>query len=415
MRPRDTLTPEQEQELEAIDRALAGEPVEFELRELEELVLDIRATAPEMTPAFAARLEHEVSEGFPTPREPPALVRRPGRRWLLLPAVGSLTAVLVALVVVFGSGGGDGVPQNASAPPPTEEASPAAGAVVADEAASPADSESSSSGSGGSTANRPAAPPPPPPDAPAPAASSSARLKAAPSVGPAQSPRRVVRNASISIETAEGDFERATDAVNAVVARFRGIVASSQIGAGDASSGEATFDLRIPTDRLDAALAVLAKLGHVTERTQGLQDITSSFESARDRLTDARAERRGLLRALERATTQAQIDSLKAQLRSVGGRINGLKGQLASLERRADLATVSLTVRGTGERTETGTGGNWTPGDAAGDALRVLEVLAGVMLIALAILVPAGLLGAAVALGVRFGRRRRREAALDPA
>ncbi len=74
MRPRDTWTPEQERELEAIDRALSGEPVEFELRELEELVLDIRATAPEMTPAFAARLAHDVGEGFPAPREQPALV-----------------------------------------------------------------------------------------------------------------------------------------------------------------------------------------------------------------------------------------------------------------------------------------------------------------------------------------------------
>ncbi|CAN5236792.1 hypothetical protein BH20ACT16_BH20ACT16_02850 [soil metagenome] len=411
MRPRDTLTPEQQQELEAIDRALAGEPVELELRELEELVLDIRTTAPEMTPAFAARLEHEVSEGFPAPREQPAaLTRRPGRRWLLLPALGSLAAVLVALIVVFGSSDDPGIPVFSGG----SEALPARGAA-ADEAASPADSATSSSGARESDDDNrraarpsPAVTPPPPPD-------SAARNMATLGDTARKVERKVERNASIAIETPRGGFDRATDAVNAVVARFRGIVASSQIGASDASGGEATFDLRIPTDRLDAALAALSKLGHVTERTQGLQDITSSFTSARDRLTDARAERRGLLRALERATTQAQIDSLKAQLRSVGGRINGLKGQLASLERRADLATVSLTVRATGERTETGTGGNWTPGDAAGDALRVLEVLAGVMLIALAILLPAGLLGAAVALGVRFGRRRRREAALDPA
>jgi hypothetical protein len=425
MRPRDTLTPEQERELEAIDRALAGEPVEFDLRELEELVLDIRATAPEMTPAFAARLQHEVSEGFPTAREQPALVRRPGRRWLALPALGSLAAALVALVLVFGSDGssdlstGSGTDGDvAAAQNELRESSPAAG----DEAAAPADNATSSSGGSGSgasgAADRPApqavAPAPQPPPAPAP--SSSARAKSAPATAtPTRDRRQVERNASIAIETPRGEFDKATDAVNAVVARFGGIVASSQIGASDASGGEATFDLRIPTSRLDAALAALATLGHVTERTQGLVDITGSFTSAQDRLTDARAERRGLLRALERATTQAQIDSLKAQLRSVGGRINGLKGQLSSLKRRADLATVNLTVRGTGESTETGAGGDWTPADAAADALRVLEILAGVMLIALAILVPAAALWGAVALGVRFGRRRRREAALDPA
>ena len=68
MRHRDPLTDEQREELDALDRALAGEPVPYELRELEELVRDVRATAPEMSPAFAARLEHEVQEGFPTPR-----------------------------------------------------------------------------------------------------------------------------------------------------------------------------------------------------------------------------------------------------------------------------------------------------------------------------------------------------------
>ncbi len=163
-----------------------------------------------------------------------------------------------------------------------------------------------------------------------------------------QASRKVQRSASITLETPDARFDATTDAVNSTVARFGGIVASSQIGASDESGGEASFDLRIPTDRLDRALAALAKLGHVTERSQSLDDITSSFASAQERLTDARAERRGLLRALARATTQAQIDSLKAQLRSAGSRIAGLKGQLASLRRRADLATVSLTVRGGG-------------------------------------------------------------------
>lgn len=400
MRPRDTLTPEQRRDLEAIDRALAGKPVEYELRELEDLVSDIRATAPEMSPGFAARLEHDVSAGFPTPREQPSPIRRPGRRWLLLPAGGALAAVLVALVVVLAGNDGNGEITSFSG-------------ETAELPAAAAQRDSGGAAAKGESADESAREPAPA----SPQASSSARVAPAPvpPVADAQGPRKVERSASMALETPAGDFEQTTDAVNAVVARFGGIVASSQIGESDAAGGEATFDLRIPTDRLDRALAALAKLGHVTERSQGLQDITGSFRSAQERLTDVRAERRGLLRALERATTQGQIDSLKAQLRSVGAQISTLEGRLSALRRRADLATVGLTVRGTSESGATGGGGQWTPGDAAGDALRVLEVAAGILLVALAVLVPLGLVGAAVALGVRLGRRRRREAALDPA
>jgi hypothetical protein len=196
------------------------------------------------------------------------------------------------------------------------------------------------------------------------------------------------------------------------VDRFGGIVQSSSSSSGDGSDGEATFDLRIPTGTLDKALAALSKLAHVAERSQNLQDITGSFTSAQDRLADARAERRGLLRALGRATAPLQIESLRSRLRLVRGTIARRDGELQSLRRRADLSTVELTIRGTGKADEGAAGGHWTPGDAAADAVRVLEVIAGVGVIVLAIAAPFTLLGMAIVLGVRVGRRRRREGAL---
>jgi hypothetical protein len=227
--------------------------------------------------------------------------------------------------------------------------------------------------------------------------------------------RKVERNALLVLEAPDGKLQSTADAVIRTVDRFDGIVQSSSIGSSDGTGGEATFDLRVPTGKLDEALAALCKLGHVAERSQNLQDITGSFTSAQDRLADARAERRGLLRALGRATTSLQIESLRSRLRLVRSTIARLDGQLDSLRRRADLSTVQLTVRGGGKSDEGAAGGHWTPADAARDALRVLEVIAGVALIALAIALPLTLLGVAIVLGVRLGRRRRREGALDAA
>jgi hypothetical protein len=410
MRHRDPLTPDEARELDALERALLGQPVDPDLHELEELVSDLRATAPEMSPAFAARLERDVADGFPSSAPRPKL-RRP-RRWVLLPAVGVLAAALIALVVVLGQNHQDAsqlaidnsaTSARESAPAPA--ASGGAGATATDSAGS-FDAQTA-------PANRAAAPAP----KSAASAPSAAATPVSPSAGITKSsaPRKVERTADLVLETPSGKVEATSDEVIRTVDRFGGIVASSAIGSDDQAGGEAVFDLRIPTGRLDDALAALSKLGHVAERTQNLEDITGSFTSVQDRLTDARAERRGLLRALARATTQAQIESLRARLRTTRSTISRLNGDLASLRRRADLSNVNVTVRGVKGSGGGATGGHWSPGDAAHDALRVLEVMAGVALIALAIAVPLGLLGIAIALGARTARRRGRERALDPA
>jgi hypothetical protein len=396
MRHRDPLTPDELRELDALDRVIAGEPVDADQRELEELVHDVRATAPAMSPAFADRLQRELADGFPA-RGPRAKVRRP-RRWLLLPAVGTLAAALVALVVALGQGGGDD-----AATSPSSTAGGAGGTAALE------DSRGSGVAGSATAPARTAAPA----GGAAPAAVSTQALRP-PAVAKARGPRKVQRTAELVLETPADSIEATSDGVVRTVDRFDGIVASSSIGSDDSSGGEATFDLRVPTDRLDDALAALSKLGHVAERRQDLEDITGSFSSAQDRLSDARAERRGLLRALGRATTEARIASLRARLRIVRSTISRLNGDLAALRRRADLARVGVTVRGVEGGGGT-SGGRWSPGDAARDALRVLEVMVGVAVVALSIALPLALLGLAIALAARAVRRRDRERALDPA
>jgi hypothetical protein len=342
-------------ELDELERALAGEPSPFT-----QLVADVRATRPVMTDAFAARLDARVDEARKAP---------PRRSWLAWsPAVGALAAIVVAVVLVGGNG-------STSHGPTTIDAR-GAGKSAAPQAA------------GGSASSELAAPP------------------AAPAA------RRVERNTALALSTSRSDVQSVADDVIATTQRFGGIVDSSQISSSDAEAS-AVFALRIPTRRLDDAIAALSKLAHVASLSQGSTDITGSFASAADRLRDARAERRALLKALARATTTQAVDALKARLRDNRSQISATKGELNSLRRRANLARVDVAVEGNGHKGSS-VGGSWTPGDAAGDALRVLEVSAGVLLIGLAGAVPLALLGGAAALAARSSRRRRRESALDP-
>src|SRR3954451_3779818 len=225
MRRLDPLTPDEARELDALERALSGLPVDPDLHEFEALVADLRATAPEMSPAFAARLEHAVAEGFPEPAERPPLRLRSRRRWALLPAAGVLAAALIALVVVLGNHGdqGDGstadqtvAQSSAPAGPSAAESAPAApGAAVANDSAGAVSAQRKSA---------PALAAPSPTTAPAPATAA---------VAPATGPRKVQRSATLALETPSDKFDATTDDVVQTVDQFSGIVASSAIGNDD--------------------------------------------------------------------------------------------------------------------------------------------------------------------------------------
>ena len=243
----------------------------------------------------------------------------------------------------------------------------------------------------------------------------SSAAPAAPAVAPNGSTparqRRVERSTRLELTTT--DVQTAGDGVVRATQAAGGFVQSSQIATGDGHS-TASFVLRVPTSRLDDALARLSRLGHVKSLQQSADDITNAYNGASARLAEARAERSGLLRALSKATTAQEISSLRARIADNRRALQRYERQLAAVRNRADYATVGVEVTGVARKHAAAPGGgSWTPGDAAHDAVRVLEVSAGVALIALAVLVPLGLVGAAGGFAAAALRRRRREAALS--
>jgi hypothetical protein len=224
--------------------------------------------------------------------------------------------------------------------------------------------------------------------------------------------RRVERTTRLALSTT--DAQRTADAVVSATQSVGGFVQSSQVATTN-SRGRASFTLRVPSARLDDAVARLSKLGHVRSLEQSAQDITGAYDSAAARLAEARAERRGLLRALAKATTAQEISSLRARIADNRRELQRYQRDFEIVRNRANFATVEVDVTSSTRKGEPvpGGGGSWSPGDAARDAVRVLEVSAGVALIGLAVLVPLALLGAAGGLAAGAWRRRRREAALQ--
>lgn len=383
MRRREpALDPAVAAELEALEAALAGDPAAEP--ELAALVRDVRADAPAMAPDFRARLDRRVERGFERalPRKRFASLRP------MVPALGAAGCVLAAVVavVVLSAGGGS----NGSA---GSSSGGASAPLATQEQSADAAKSSGSAGSPKSSSAAPSAPAVPP------NGSTSARQ------------RRVERSTRLELTTT--DVQAAGDGVVRATQAAGGFVQSSQIATGDGHS-TASFVLRVPTGRLDDALARLSRLGHVKSLQQSAEDITNAYNGASARLAEARAERSGLLRALSKATTAQEISSLRARIADNRRTLQRYERELAAVRNRADYATVGVEVTGVARKHAAAPGGgSWTPGDAAHDAVRVLEVSAGVALIALAVLVPLGLVGAAGGFAAVAVRRRRREAALS--
>ena len=356
-------------ELEAVDAALAGRYVAPEHAELADLALLLRDEAPQPTHAWATQLDRRVEAGFPA---------RPKKRrdwgWLRVAVPAVAVAAIVVPVIAIGalnggsddsiSGGGGGSSSSAG-----EAAGDSAVGTVTDQ-----------------VAPRVAAPPNP-------------DLIHA---------RKVEKAAQLTLAAPRRDIDRVAGQVSDVASALGGFVSSSSVS----STSGGDLQLRVPSTRLDTTIQRLSKLGKVRDLSRNTRDITAAVVSARDRLKDARAERKSLLKQLANATTLDETAKLRARLRVVSREIAAARNALARVNNRADFANVSVTLVAT--RNSAG-GGVWTPADAFHDALRVLEVVAGVLLIAAAIALPlliAWLLGW---FARRSVTRRRRERALDMA
>ena len=360
-RPEPPLDPDVARELAELEAALAD---------------DVRAVAPVADPRFLAALEERVVDGFPRPSRDR---RGAPRRWRLLLLGAPVAAAALAAVIVAGAilrGDGD---------------RPAPGASVQSGGGGEA-----ASGGGGAADSRLASPPTVTPSA------AAGGDVAAPG-------RRVERSASVTLAPPADEIQEVADGVAAAAAVAGGYVAGAQVTTAE-GDGSAALRLRVPSGRLADLMDRLRDLAPVESLTQAADDITGATGVAAERLADARAERRALLRALGRATTEREIATLRERLRLNRSRLAASKGALDALRRRARLATVDVAVHA--GRDGGGGAGAWTPRDALGDALRVLEVAAGVALVGAAALVPLLLLALPVALLARAAMRRRRERAL---
>jgi hypothetical protein len=227
--------------------------------------------------------------------------------------------------------------------------------------------------------------------------------------------RQIVQGAQLQLTAAPNRIDDVAQHVFQVVANVNGIVENSNVTATGNSDGNAQFQLSVPSSNLSQALTALSELpgAKVASRSDSTSDITGQVGGAGERLAEARALRQSLLKQLADATTTDQVDSIKAQLNGANASIASNLATLRKLQHQVAYSLISVNIQAGVAPVAVKHNDSFTIGHAAHDAGRVLVVVAGGALIALAVLVPVGLVVALLAWVGLAIRRHRREQALD--
>jgi hypothetical protein len=422
-------------DLEALDAALRGEDVAVEHAPLAALTSTLVELRPEPSAEFGQALAERAADRFARKQRSalrgPRSLRAPRRRshpdagrsrhaghgLRSRPAIATAAAGLVALAVAAAAtlpGAGGGSSRHAS----SLQAGRATGGtvvgplgpVVQGAAGTKGDRTEAAPSKGGANAGRSG-----------PAASSgsgagtttSGPALASPAVEPQPPTRQVERSALLDVGVPQNEIQATAQRVFALVSSFGGYVRSSNVASGEGEGeGGASFQARVPSGRLPAAIAALSHLGHVRSENENTSDVTEAYDSLQRSLGAARAQRTSLLRQLAATSEAARAQEIEARLRSAEQRIGELETSLHSLTARIDYTPLALSL--TPEHAQgQGALGGLTPGDAAGTAARLLGTALAVLLVAAAAALPLAAIALAAWLALTLARRRLREQALD--
>jgi len=154
--------------------------------------------------------------------------------------------------------------------------------------------------------------------------------------------RMVMRNAKLTLQVP--DVDQAVDRVRQVAQAGGGYVSASNTRV-EQDRPVADLTLQVRSDALDTTLQALRGLGKVDGETSTSQDVTEEYVDLDANLRNLQASESAILRLMDRAQRIEDIISLQRELTNVRGQIERIQGRKTYLERRTDMATLSVSLR----------------------------------------------------------------------
>ena len=162
---------------------------------------------------------------------------------------------------------------------------------------------------------------------------------------PVQNSQKLIKTLRISMETL--DFEDSLNKLNALIVEQGGYVESSTVNGNSYNSYSrrtATYVIRIPANRLDAAETAIGQLGNVTSSTAEISDVTLTWADTESRIKALEAQRDSLLSMLEKADNLSDLLQIQDHLTEVEYKLESYASQMRALENQVSYSTIRLTL-----------------------------------------------------------------------
>lgn len=173
-----------------------------------------------------------------------------------------------------------------------------------------------------------------------------AKSNAAAGNGNVELNEKLVKTVSMCIETKE--FTDCMESLKSAAIANGGYIENSDVN----SSGYynyngtryASITFRIPADKLDAFLQGTEEKGKVVSKLENVENVTMEYVDVESRIKACETERDSLLEILKKATTVADIISVRERLTEVNYEIESYTARLRVLENRVSYSTVTVNI-----------------------------------------------------------------------
>lgn len=153
--------------------------------------------------------------------------------------------------------------------------------------------------------------------------------------------QKIIRSADIRIKV--GDVKGASEKARKIVEEMGGMVTNTSAYEDDAGNKAMGVTLKVPSEKLDEAIAKLSELGEVKEENVRAKDVTEQYVDLEARLANARRLEKRMIALLEEKKSRLEdVINIEKELGRVRENIESMQARKRYYDSRISMSTIEI-------------------------------------------------------------------------